>query len=327
MKEELSNLSEHVLHPSSLIPHPCFEVRVPASTSNLGAGFDCFGLALQLYLTVRATVAPGAKQPWRVRASRSEGGASLPRTTDNLIFRTMSFVAERLGRKLPPVRLVLHNEIPLGQGLGSSATAIIAGIKLCALVCDCEMPSETILAYATELEGHPDNVAPSLFGGWAITCMTEDGSVAALKKSWPTEVKILIVSPDVPLETKRARAALPQTVRHADAVYNLQRAALFTAAMEAGAYHLVWEAMKDRLHQQHRKALIPGLSEVLAMPRLPGLLGLALSGAGPSILALVQDNFEEIGAAIASPFHQHHIATTMRLLEVDDEGLRADVRC
>jgi homoserine kinase len=300
-------------------------VRVPASTSNLGAGFDCFGLALQLYLTVRATLRPDAKEACRVRASRSEGGASLPRTTDNLIFRTMSLVAARLGQKLPPVRLVLHNEIPLGQGLGSSATAIIAGIKLCALVCGCEIPSETILAYATELEGHPDNVAPSLYGGWAVTCTTEDGSVLALKKRWPTEVKILVVSPDVPLETKRARAALPQTVSHADAVYNLQRAALFTAAMEAAAYDLVWEAMKDRLHQQQRKALIPGLAEVLAMPRVPGLLGLALSGAGPSILALVQNNFEEIGAAIARPFHQQHVATTVRLLEVDEEGMKS--RC
>jgi homoserine kinase len=302
-------------------------VRVPASTSNLGAGFDCFGLALKLYLTVRATIAPGAKQPWRVRASRgSEGGASLPRTTDNLIFRTMSFVAGRLDQKLPPVRLAVHNEIPPGQGLGSSAAAIIAGIKLCALVCGCEIPPETILAYATELEGHPDNVAPSLYGGWAITCLAEDGSVAALKKRWPTDVKILVVSPGVPLETKRARVALPQMVRHADAVYNLQRAALFTAAMEAGAYHLLWEAMKDRLHQEHRRALIPGLAEVLALPRAQGLLGLALSGAGPSILALVQNNFEEIGAAIASPFHQQNIKTTMRLLEVDDEGMKARMK-
>jgi homoserine kinase len=322
-----STLSEHAFHPSAFRPHPCFQVRVPGSTSNLGAGFDCFGLALQLYLTVRATIAPGAKEPCRVRATRSEGGASLPRATDNLIFRAMCFVAEKLDQKLPPVRLAVHNEIPLGRGLGSSAAAIIAGVKLCGLVCDCEMTPETVLAYATELEGHPDNVAPSLFGGWAITCTSEDGAVLTLKKSWPTEVKILVVSPDAHLETKRARAVLPREVRHADAVYNLQRAALFTAAMEAGAYHLLWDAMRDRLHQQHRGALTPGLADALATPRMPGLLGLALSGAGPSVLALVQNNFEEIGAAIARPFHQRNMGTTVRLLEVDNDGLRAETRC
>jgi homoserine kinase len=305
---------------------PSFEVRVPASTSNLGAGFDCFGLALKLYLTVRARVAPDSSRLCRVRASHTEEGASLSRTTDNLIFSTMSLIAERLDQKLPPVRLAVHNEIPLGRGLGSSAAAIIAGIKLCALVCGCEIPPAAILAYATELEGHADNVAPSLFGGWAITCTAEDGNILALKKSWPTEVKILVVSPDVPVETKRARAALPLTVRHADAVYNLQRAALFTAAMETGAYELVWEAMRDRLHQEHRQALMPGLMDALATPRLPGLLGLALSGAGPSILALVQNNFEQIGEAISRPFHQQHIGTIVRLLEVDDEGLKASMK-
>jgi homoserine kinase len=329
---ELFKLSQHDFHPSSsnFPPRsrlgPSFEVRVPASTSNLGAGFDCFGLALQLYLTVRATVAPGALEPCRIRASRSEGGASLPRTTDNLIFRAMSFVAAKLGQKLPPVRLAVHNEIPLGRGLGSSAAAIIAGAKLCALVCGCELQPETLLAYATELEGHADNVAPSLFGGWAITCTREDGSVLALRKGWPTEVKILIVSPDAPVETKRARAALPQMVWHAEAVYNLQRAALFTGAMEAGAYDLLWEAMRDRLHQEYRRELIPGLAGALATPRLPGLLGLALSGAGPSVLALVQNNFDEIGAAIADSFHQHQIRTSVRLLEVDDEGMKAKMK-
>jgi homoserine kinase len=317
-----SNLSEHAFHTSDLRPPACFQVCVPASTSNLGAGFDCFGLALQLYLTVRATVVPNAKEPCRVRASRNEGGASLPRTTDNLIYRAMSFVAEKLDQKLPPVRLVVHNEIPLGRGLGSSAAAIIAGVKLCGLVCGCEITPESVLTYATELEGHADNVAPSLFGGWAITCTSDDGRVVALRKSWPTEVKVLIVSPDAHLETKRARAALPQEVSHTDAVYNLQRAALFTAAMEAGAYHLVWEAMQDQLHQKYRKLLTPGLADALATPRMEGLLGLALSGAGPSILALVQNNFEEIGAAIARPFHQQNISTAVRLLEVDEHGAR-----
>lgn len=305
---------------------PFFEVRVPASTSNLGAGFDCFGLALRLYLTVRGSVARDQREPCRIRTSHLEGGASLPRTTDNLIFQAMRFTARRLGQQLPSVRLAVHNEIPLGRGLGSSASAIIAGIKLCALVCGSELSDDALLAYATELDGHADNVAPSLFGGWVVTCNAEDGSVLALKKRWPPEVKILVVSPDIELETRRARAALPQMVRYADAVHNLQRTALFTAAIEAGAYELLWEAMRDRLHQEHRAALLPYLSEALATPRLPGLLGIALSGAGPSILALARENFEEIGKAIAGSFQRQNIRTTVRLLEVDEEGLRIEQR-
>lgn len=304
-----------------------FEVRVPASTSNLGAGFDCFGLALKLYLRVRARVTPHAVNPCRIRASASEGGASLPRTSDNLIFRTMRFVAAKLDRELPPLGLAIHNEIPLGRGLGSSAAAIVAGIKLCALACEREIPAEKMLAYATELEGHADNAAPSLMGGWAITCPCDNGArIYALKRDWPNEVKVLVVSPDVPLETKRARAALPPLVQYSDAVYNLQRAALFTAAMVEGSYHLLWEAMRDRLHQEHREGLVPGLAEALKTPRLPGLLGLALSGAGPSVLALVQNNFDEIGAAIARPFHQQGIETVVRLLEVDNEGLKVNCK-
>ncbi|HEY0005427.1 MAG TPA: homoserine kinase [Pyrinomonadaceae bacterium] len=301
---------------------PAFEVRVPASTSNLGAGFDCFGLALRLYLTARATFASGSKLPCRVRQTRSEGHSLLPRTAENLIFRAMCLTAERLDQRLPPVRLAVHNEIPLGRGLGSSAAAILAGVRLGAALCDAELSSEALLRIALELEGHADNLAPSLYGGWTIACQRSTEDVLVLRKRWPSEIKVIIISPDVPLETKRARAILPASVSFADAVYNLQRAALLTGALEERAYELVWEAMRDRLHQGRREALVPGLSEALRMPRLPGLLGLALSGAGPSVLALALDHFDEIGAQVADCFHQHEIKTRVRVLEVDDEGMK-----
>jgi homoserine kinase len=308
---------------SSLIPHPSsFEVRVPASTSNLGAGFDCFGLALRLYLTVRARVMSGAREACRVRACGSEGAGVLPLDEGNLIYRAMCWTAERLDQELPPMRLAVRNEIPVGRGLGSSAAAIVAGIKLSSLLCGRELDAKTLLAYATELEGHPDNAAPAIYGGWAVTCCGEDGRVLAVRRSWPGDIKILIVSPDAALDTKRARAALPRMVSHADAVYNLQRAALFTVAIEAREYSVLWEAMRDRLHQERRADLLPGLREALETPRQPGLLGVALSGAGPSVLALVQDNFDRIGASIADCFHRRGLRTDMRLLKVDEAGLK-----
>ncbi|MDT5122248.1 MAG: homoserine kinase [Acidobacteriota bacterium] len=299
-----------------------FEVRVPASTSNLGAGFDCFGLALQLYLTVRATVLKGASEPCRVR-SRGEGkqeDGALPRATDNLIFRAMRLAADRESLSLPPVRLAVHNEVPLGRGLGSSAAAIIAGLTLFSFVCDRELTDDTVLRYALEMEGHADNIAAALHGGWVVTCVKSDGNVLAVKRHWPPEIKVIVVSPHTSLKTTLARSALPHTVEREDAVHNLQRAALFGAALGTGAYDLLWEAMQDRLHQVHRQPFVSGLAEALATPRQPGLIGLALSGSGPSVIALACDHFVEIGETIADSFRRCGTETTVRLLEVDNDG-------
>lgn len=299
-----------------------FEVRVPASTSNLGAGFDCFGLALRLYLTVRAGIAPEIADVCRVSIEGEGGDASLPKGGDNLIFRAMRLAAEREGLSLPRVRLSVRNEIPLGRGLGSSAAAIVAGLSLCAALCGRELPDERLLRYAAELEGHADNVAPSLLGGWVTTCVREDGEVLAVKRRWPAGIKAVVVSPHVPVETERARAALPREVSRADVVYNLQRAALFCAAIEGQADELLWEATRDRLHQPHRAHLLPGLADALSTPRRAGLLGLALSGAGPSVVAFARGNFGEIGAAVADRFRRAGTEATVRLLEVDEEGRR-----
>ncbi len=297
------------------------EVRVPASTANLGSGFDCFGLALQLHLTVRATVVPEADERCRIRSRGEDGSALLPRTAEkNLIVRAMRFAAERQGLTLPPMRLAVHNGIPLASGLGSSAAAIVAGISLCALISGSQIPDETALGYATELEGHADNVAAALHGGLVITCVIPSGGVLALKKPWPLEIRVVVVTPRVTVETVHARAVLPPAVSRADAVHNLQRAALFTAALEQGRHDLLWEAMQDRLHQPHRQGLVPGLAEALATPRLPGLLGVSLSGAGPSVLAFAQSHLEQIGEAIAEPFRKHGIQTTVRNLAVDEHG-------
>ncbi|MGH9563438.1 MAG: homoserine kinase, partial [Terracidiphilus sp.] len=148
-----------------------------------------------------------------------------------------------------------------------------------------------------------------------------DGSAVALRKRWPKVVRVIVVTPDLTLETKKSRAVLPQSVPRADAVFNLQRSALFVAAIEDRRYDLIWDAMQDRLHQTPRRALIPGLSEVLALPRMPGLLGVALSGAGPSVVALATEKIDEIGKAIAACFDRHGLSPTIRYLEAAQEGL------
>jgi homoserine kinase len=303
-----------------------FSVRVPASTSNLGAGFDSFSLALQLYLTVSARVVAEKSARCRVTSS-GEGSTSglLSATEENLIFRAMSFAAEREGWILPPLRLDVHNELPLGRGLGSSAAAIVAGLTLSSLICDRELLPETVLRYALELEGHADNVAAAYYGGWVVSCVKPDGSVIAIKRPWPEALKVIVVSPDALLKTAETRTNLPFTVERGDAVHNLQRVALFGAALEAGAYHLIWDAMQDRMHQAHRQSLVPGLAEALATKPQPGLVGIALSGSGPSVIALALDHLPEIGEAVANNFRSHGMPATVRLLEVDREGWKATV--
>lgn len=300
------------------------EVRLPSSTSNLGAGFDCFGLALQLYLTARVTVDPKSKAQCRIHIRGGKHNASLPRNSENLIYRSMAYVAKCEAKVLPPLHLAVHNEIPVGSGLGSSATAIVAGIKLFELLYDLKLPHERVLQYATEFESHADNVAATLLGGFVITCNSREG-IVALKRPWPADIKVVVVSPELHLETKLARAALPNRINHSDGVFNLQRAALFNAALSEKRYELLWEAMQDRLHQQKRSTLIPGLAEALSVPRQPGLLGIALSGAGPSVLALALDHFEEIGATIAQTFTRQGIKSKTRQLEIDTTGYRGQV--
>lgn len=303
-----------------------FTVRVPASTSNLGAGFDTYSLALQLYLKVSAKVVPDGGAKCRVTSS-GEGSTSglLSATEDNLIFRAMSFTAEREGWNLPPIQLDVHNELPLGRGLGSSAAAIVAGITLGYLICDREPESGRVLRYALEMEGHADNVAAAYHGGWVVSCPKADGSVLVVKRPWPVNLKVVVVSPDALLQTAKTRSALPATIERSDAVYNLQRVGLFSAAVETGAYHLLWDAMQDRVHQPYRQSLVRGLTEALATRPQPGLVGVALSGSGPSVVALALDNFHEIGEAIANSFRSHDMPATVRVLEVDREGWKTTV--
>jgi homoserine kinase len=173
------------------------------------------------------------------------------------------------------------------------------------------------------MEGHADNVGAALIGGFVVTFTRGDGSVVAVRKNWPKMVRLIVVTPTTGLETKKSRAVLAQTVSRTDAVHNLQRTALFVAAIEERRFDLLWDAMEDRLHQNARQSLIPGLGDVLNLPRMPGLLGVALSGAGPSVIALATDRFSEIGKAIASRFERNGVAASVRILEAAQDGLTA----
>ncbi len=300
-----------------------FEVRVPASTANLGAGFDCLGLALNLHLTVRATVLsqPGAQT--QVAIHGVSASSLIPLTPDkNLILRAMRHTAERERFRLPPVQLAIHNEIPVGAGLGSSAAAITAGIALGFALGGKKNSQNAALRYGAEIEHHADNIGAAYLGGFVLTLVRLDGSVVAIRMSWPRHVRAVVVTPALPLDTIRSRAVLPKRVERSDAIHNLQRAALLVAAVQERRYDLIWDAMQDRLHQPYRQSLMPGLADILAMPRMPGLLGIALSGAGASVVALATGKFNDIGKAIAERFRRNKLKAEIRLLAVAEAGLK-----
>lgn len=274
-----------------------------------------------MFLHVRATVVsePGART---VARSRGVGeSAALPsKPEENLILRAMRHTAERESFRLPAVRLAVQNEIPMASGLGSSAAATVAGVVLGFAVAGRTMAKDAALQYAAEVEGHADNVAASLLGGLVVTFARADHSFASVQKRWPKLVRIVAVIPRFTLETKKSRGVLPKNVERNDAVYNVQRSALLVAALEERRYDLIWDALQDRLHQSYRQALIPGLEDILAVPRMPGLLGVALSGAGPSVVALATDRFDSIGKELAGRFERNGLAAAFQTLEVAQEG-------
>lgn len=282
------------------------EIIIPASTSNLGASFDTCGLALSLYL--RIEVEP-RNRGFEIIPS-GEGAEKLPLDESNLIVRAARHAAEERRQKLPGARLRLDSQIPLSRGLGSSSAAVIAGISIYEALSGERLSEEEFFDYALHFEGHGDNLAPSTLGGMVVAVVkeyldysgNERRSLIAVKRHWPEEVKIILCIPEIEMETAKMRAVLPQMLTRHDAIYNLQRAALFQAALAERRFDLLNEALRDRLHQPYRAPSAPGLSEVLKLNdethKHPGLLGVAISGAGSTLIAFATGHCDAIAEAM-----------------------------
>jgi homoserine kinase len=300
-------------------------IRVPASTSNLGPGFDSHGLALKLYLTLEVETA-GA--PYGTFTFEGEGADELRSAAEeNIIFTAMRFAASREEAELRPARIRVVNEIPLARGLGSSGAAIVAGLSAFEVITGVQLARPKLLAYATEIEGHSDNVAAALIGSFVVSCVTDASEVFATPVLWPADVRAIVVVPDFKVKTEQARAVVPGTISRQDAVFNIQRASLMVAAIAGQRLDLMREAVKDRLHQPHRAPLVPGLKEVLALVEngaAPELLAVALSGSGPTVVAFAVSGFDEIARMISRCFDAHGIQTQTRVLDVDTRGRVVD---
>ena len=281
-------------------------IEVPGSAANLGPGFDALAVAVRLYLrvTVRRVI-DGARNELRC----SFKGVALE--GDNYIARSVDTLATREGVDYPALDVEVESDIPMQGGLGSSAAATIAGLLLFERLAGPR--DRDLLAEGTRFEGHPDNVAASLLGGLTAACTTEDGRVVAVSTPWPTHVRLVAVTPEVRVKTPEAREVLPDMVTRADAVFNLQRVALLLSAIHAGRTELLRDALADRWHQPYRARLVPGLTEALAL-RLPGLLGVCLSGSGPTVVALCSGDTSEVEAALAGVYSRLGLPCRVRTL-------------
>ena len=276
----------------------------------MGPGFDALAVALKVYLHCAFTAAT------RLSIRVSGRDAHLISTKeDNLIWQTALATAARASRSLPAVELEIINEIPLGKGLGSSAAAIIAGVIIAERLLDLRWPASRILDEGARLEGHPDNVAACVLGSVTASAVEPGGIARSVRLPMPGNIDVAVIAPDYARPTREARAVLPEQYSMADAVWNVQRASLLIAALATGDTSVFPTALDDRLHQPYRAQLVPGLSEILRL-RAPGLLGCALSGAGPAVIVFFEKGSDRVLELVRQAFAMNGSTT-----EVVAEGI------
>ena len=253
------------------------KIRIPATSANLGAGFDALGLALSFYNYVEM------EESDRVEISSADDIA-VPTDESNLIYVSAKDLFEVCGKKLEGLKLRQTNNIPMARGLGSSSACIVAGLVN-------PLTTDDLVDLAAQIEGHPDNTAPALLGG-IVTAVFDGRKVHWVKQEVFTKLKFAALIPDFELKTEKARACLPKEVSHKDAVYNLSRAALFSASLLTGKFENLRTAVHDKLHQPYRMELIPNCREVFDIAYTHGAYGVFISGAGPTIMAIADESNE-----------------------------------
>ncbi len=292
------------------------EVRVPASTSNLGPGFDTVGLAVQLYNTFIFKPSDDL-----LITIEGHGAEEIETGPDNRTYRSFAAVFDSFGADVSPVHIHHHNDIPLARGLGGSATAVLAGV-MAAYAFLGEKPSmDEILAQSTKIENHPDNLTPSLVGGLTVSIM-KPGRIVYLKVPVSPQLVSVVYIPDVPMLTGQARQVLPKQVPLNDVVFNLQALAMFVAAMATGSLDKLAMAMEDRLHQPYRVSLLPGMKSLFKAALDAGACGVALSGAGSGIFALVAGNADEVAQAMTEVGGAYGLGGYSLVLPIQREGAK-----
>ncbi len=309
-----------------LVPLPIsVAVLTPATSANLGPGFDTLGLALQLYNRFDVEIIEG--DPWYPKIEvQGALGDQLSKGSDNLFFQAFALLFQRKHADLPAVKIRMSIAIPPGCGLGSSATAVVGGLVAAnelLRIKSLGVPKEELLALAVEREAgnHPDNVAPALLGGLVATT-TVDGEIRAVKTRFPDALKAIVFTPSFPMDTVTGRKLLPAEYPRDDVTFNTGRVALFLTALQTGRYELIGEAMQDRLHQPYRQALFPAMPDIIQAALDAGAYGASLSGGGSSLIALASSNFQAILRAMHETARSAGVDGTGMILRADQVGAR-----
>jgi len=257
-------------------------ISTPASTSNMGPGFDCIGMAFQLYNTLTVKEAESGL------LIESKSSQLIPLDNKNLIYITIENFYKEIGDKMPGLHIIQDDNIPLARGLGSSAACIVSGLMAANELSGSGLSREELLQIATNIDGHPDNVVPAFLGGVAVGVM-DSGKLCYHKLEVPrlNELAFAVMIPNFPLPTEHARSILPKKYSRDDVVFNASRSALLTAALTNGNFGLLKTAMQDAIHQPYRSKLVPGMDDIFKECLNQGALGVFLSGAGPTIIAVV----------------------------------------
>lgn len=290
-------------------------VQIPATTANMGPGFDTLGMALKLFNMVEMDVAGNGLN---IEVD-GDGADAIPRDATNIVYSAAAKVFKQVNFEPQGLRIKIVNNIPLARGLGSSAAAIVGGLVAANILSGSKLNEKELLAIATEIEGHPDNVAPALLGGIIVSVQAE-GEVKYSKIDPPAKLKCVVAIPDFTLPTKLAREVLPTSVSMNDAIYNISRASLLVAALIKQDFNMLSTAMDDKLHQPYRANLVPGMKKVFAAAKLAGAKGIVLSGAGPTLIAFCDENTSLIANVMKETFLQSGIQTKVMELDPNPVG-------
>ncbi len=304
--------------------------KVPATTANLGPGFDCLGMALPLYniVTIEETVMPSTGIEVNVMNDVENSDIleldSIPEDKDNIVLKAVETLYNLVGQEANELKININTNIPIARGLGSSASVIVGGLMCANELLGFPADEDALLSVATEVEGHPDNVVPAVVGGVVMSSLEDDGSIVYRKLNWPEEWHITVCVPDFELATNVSRSVLPQMVSMEDAVFNSKRLAMLVNALDNKDEKLIKLALDDRLHQPYREKLIPGFKEIRnALKHEDNVLGTVISGAGPSLLIVSQkNNTELIRNTVTDIWKDFNINFEIKSLNIEKNGAK-----
>ena len=303
-------------------------VKVPASSANVGPGFDCLGMALPIYntITIEETVIPGTGIEINIISEDESIDEmvfnEIPKDENNLVYKAVEMLYNSIGQEPSELKINIQTGIPIARGLGSSSSIIVGGLLAANKLLGNPADEAALLAIATEVEGHSDNVAPAILGGLVLTIQQEDGLLSYSRIDWPEDWDITVCIPDFQLSTEISRSILPKEIPMQDAIYNMKHLAMMLQAINEENPKLMKASMKDRLHQPYREKLVPGMKEIMeAFKHEDGVLGCVLSGAGPSMLIISHKyDLDKIKSTVTEIWEAQNIKSEIMTLKIEEQG-------